>query len=183
MPTAEDYKKNARWVRRMEALFDLKDVNKTGKIDRKDFLAAAEKVARETGDNSVVSKTSMYLDDLKFPRDTKIDKNEYIQLQAAFSATEFDKILKSGAEATSTAKGSAAWFEALDKDNSGSVNRDQFFVATNATGIVEDSTTVFKTLMAERKITKRDFVTAEVRFWLILEDTSVDGLYGAKFEL
>ena len=188
--TVDTYLNNPKWVKRSRAdeAFDHLDRDKSGFLSREDWLLPVADLEKIIPDRiEMIAKaraaTEELLDALGLTKGMKADKEKYKKLAAAFSISESERYKKG--ELTYFEKMDHAFFDAIDRNNNGYLSFDEYKAAVLGTGDFDEEAAqgAFNVLDKDKngKLDKKEYATANVKFWCILDDDSTDGMFGSKF--
>ena len=188
MATVQGYLKNAKWVKRMDELFNTLDVNKNGYLSREDWLISVDKLAKVVPDRPAeIAKhravTLEFTDAIGLTQGVQADKKKFRELAAAWQLAETGR--RDKGEMTMSEKVNNAHFDVLDKNHDGYVTWDEYKVMIEAAGLGEEEARgAFNLLDKDKsgKIDRKEYTDACIKFWCTLDDAETRGMYGAKFE-
>jgi Ca2+-binding EF-hand superfamily protein len=184
MATVDSYLKNPKWVKRCDNSFNMLDKDKSGFLTRDDWLIGIGDLEKILPDRSeaiakVKAAVEEFLDDLGLKEGMKIDKEQYKQLAAPLSLKLAEQFKRG--EVTSIQKADWASFDAMDRNSNGYLSFDEYKTVLALDGLDEKAARAAFDLLDTNKngkLNKKEFAAADVKFWCMPDDTSVDGLYG-----
>ena len=180
----EDYLKNEKWVKRIEASF--KDTSKDGYLSREELYTTADKLAEAVPDcPKEVAKLRKvigeYCNDFGIPEGGKVDKDKFIQLSAAFVVEQMNVAAK-GRE-TGIEKFDNAAFDVVDRNHDGTISWEEYKTMMAAYNMSEEAARVSFDMLDKNKdgkIERKEFHDSNHKFWCSLEERA-DGLFGGDY--
>lgn len=140
-PTVDDFMKNEKWLTRIKASFDVIDINKNGKVDVDDWKRWVENIKKAANpDAALVEKLNKAMIDycagMGVTKDTKLDRDQYVNAMAKLAVEENAKRAKG--EATLRDALNNAWYDMVDKNHDGFVTKDEFITIMTACNVKQE---------------------------------------------
>ena len=188
MATAQDYLKNEKFVKCMGEFFTQVDLDESGYVSREDHLQYIANLAKAVPDNpDAIAKlrkvTLEFIDELGLTEGLKADKQKYLELAAAMAVNEMAKVRKR--EITLFENQNDALFDVVDRSRNGRLTFEEYKVAVSALNFDENSAKATFDMLDRNKdgtIERKEFIAANINFWLACDDPNCQGMFGDKFE-
>ena len=189
MPTEEEYLQNKRWVERFCGYFALLDFDKDGIVSREDWLAGVDRIGTVITDHpAAIAKlretTFEFATAFGLTKGVKAEKQKFLRLAAAWAVGETARA-ESGKESLLEKLLNAA-FDVVDKNYDGYVTFEEFETVQGKGYNYEPE--MIKASFAKLdknkngKIERKEFLDAEFKFWVCLDDPDVLGMFGDKLQ-
>ena len=188
MATVEDYLKNKKWVKRLSEAFVQLDIKKEGYVSRENWLDIVDNIAKVVTDRPALiarlREVSLeFTTAVGLTEGVRANKKKFLELMASMALTEIAKVRRG--EASLVKEMNNAFFDVVDRTYDGYVTWDEYQIVMKAGNFSPDAIESSFTLLDKNKIGKikrKDFIDADFKFWLHLDDPDTRGMFGDKFE-
>ena len=189
MATVQNFLKNDKWVKRIDATFSTLDLDKSGYLSAEDWMSLVDNLGKIVSDRpNAIAKLrnhmSEFLIALGLTKGIKVDKKKFRELVAAFDLAETEK-MKRG-EMTWLEKYNNAMFDVVDTNRDGFVTFEEYklILGTASNAGEEEAKATFNLLDKNKngKIERKEFISSNLKFWYTLDDSDTKGMFGDKFE-
>ena len=188
MATAQDYLKNAKWVKRLGEFFNKLDSGKSGYVTRENYLQKIAKLAKAAPDNpDAIAKlrkvTNEFTEELGLTEGVKVNKQKYLEITARMVVDEVARMKKG--EMTSFGKFNNALYDVVDKNRDGRLTFEEIKVVDKSLDFDEDTPKATFDLLDRNKdgtVDRKEFLSAILMFWCTLDDPNTKGMFGDRFE-
>ena len=177
--SSKDPTEDPEWVRRMNEIFTLLDVNDDGYVSLEDWMLWVENVEKDISpDSKLVDRLRKSMEEFCGPRGIgltsgmKITRDKFVRdIMVRFAAAEGSKKLR---EDTLVFQMCNAWYDIVDTTYDGMVTIDEYKKAMKARNYVESvAEETFKLLDKDQdgKIERSKLIESEFHFWFSTNGT------------
>ena len=183
------YKSSPKWLKRIEELFHQSDLNKDGFVSIEDFEIWIENIEKETkADTALIEKadTAMreYWESVGLKPGVKLTKEQFSDNLAEAALTERAKH-EAGDKDSLFVRYTEAVFDVVDTNRNGFLELNEYEKMMQASNF--DAGTAKMAFDAidvnhNAKLSRKDLLDYNAKFWLYPDDQESAGFYGPKYE-
>ncbi|XP_064388757.1 clytin-like [Halichondria panicea] len=185
---AAAYKNSPKWVKRMEEFFVQSDLNKDGYLSIQDFDMWSDNLEREVKAEPALLKkarnaTRDFWESTGLKQGVLLSKEQFVEKVAEVAVAEktnFDE----GKESLFFAMMETV-FDAVDTNRDGFLQMSEY-ATMNKAGNFDDGTAKILFDIIDKnhdgKLSRKELLEYNIKFWFAPDDPEAAGLYGAKFE-
>ena len=184
-----DYLSNVKWVKRLGEFFTQLDTDDNGYVSQEEWLLKVDNLAKVVTDRpdemtKLREATLEFTTAVGLTEGVKADKKKFLELMAAFMIAEMDRVKRG--EVALMEKLANVQFDVVDKNHDGSITFEEYKLVVKETmNFDEDAAKAIFNLIDQNKngkIERKEFTTANGKFWCTLDDPSTQGMFGIRYE-
>ena len=188
MATVQDFLENDEWLKHIDGIFNIFDVDKDGYVAAEDWMILVDNLGKLAPDRpDAIAKlreaTVEFTTAKGLNVGVKVDKNKYRDLLARFCLAEAEKIKRG--EMAPLAKFIKAQFDFVNKNRDGYVTFEEYKFWMEALNFGEEAAKATFNLLDKNKNGKlelNEYLSYNLKFWCTLDDQDTKGMFGTKFE-